>query len=589
MILTFGSRLTDHTNQLPFGISAGEERAMPVENLFRFVTPLMRRSLRLAVPLAVVMTSGCTGIVGGSPLDSTEPAAECGATPALTKPRIWRLTKSQLANTLRDEFDIEPAALSNLPDEARLDGFANQASHLRIAPLLAEVYFALGEELGAHALQNPDKFGIACDVASLAPGSCLDGFVATTGQKLWRRPLSATEVASLSALFIKTAAQGEGPAGGVESVVQALFMSPSSLHRTELGTVKDTAAVTQLTDHEIASALSYLLWDSAPDAELTALADQGMLRDRAVLLAQAKRLFEERDKAAPALNHFFEQWLELDNLSNAVKDASLFPMAAPELTADLKEELRLFTNSVLFDEGADRRFDSLFTGTYAFVNERTAPLYGLSGVTGNAMVRRDLNPAERRGILTSLPFLWGHAHTQDTNLVGRGAYVRGEILCHRLTLPPGGVPNAGQFAQPGATGRQRLGIHASPACAGCHRLFDGIGFALESYDAIGRFRTTDQGQEIDASGNLPLPSERNKAPGIVFSNFVELVDELAQKPDVYGCFAQQFAAYASGYDFPEIDACERERLVDEFARSQHAIDQLVLSVIASPSFIDRRN
>lgn len=564
---------------------------MPIVKRIGVLRSLMSRSFRLA-PLAVAVASGCTGVLGpegGGPEGEAAPAAECGATPALAKPRIWRLTNTQLANTLRDEFDIQPAALSNLPNEARLDGFANQASDLRVAPLLAEVYFALGEELGAHALQNPDKFGIACDVASLAPGSCLDGFVAKTGQKLWRRPLSATEITSFSGLFAKTAAQGEGPAGGVKSVVQALLMSPNSLHRTELGTVKDTGAVTPLTDHEIASALSYLLWDSAPDAELTALADQGKLRDRTVILAQAQRLFEARDRAAPAMNHFFEQWLELENLSKSVKDASVFPMATPELAADLKEELRLFTNSVLFDAGADRRFDSLFSGSYAFVNERTAPLYGLSGVTGNAMVRRELDPTERRGIFTSLPFLWGHAHSQDTSLVGRGAYVRAEVLCDRVPLPPGGVPNAGRFAEPGATGRQRLGIHASPGCAVCHKLFDGIGFALESYDAIGRYRTTDQGQEIDASGSLPLPSEGNALPGIKFSNFVELVDELAQKPDVYGCFAQQFAAYASGYDLPELDACEKERLVDEFARSQHAIDRLVLSVVESPSFIDRRN
>lgn len=564
---------------------------MPVAKLIGVLPPLISRSLRLAAPLAVVVATGCTGVVGDNPLgsDSTEPVAECGTTTALVKPRIWRLTKSQLANTLRDEFDIEPVALSNLPGETRLDGFANQASQLRIAPLLAEVYFALGEELGAHALQNPDKFGIACDVASLAPGSCLDGFVATTGRKLWRRPLSATEVASLSALFVKTAAQGEGPAGGVKSVVQALFMSPSSLHRTELGTVKDAGAVTPLTDHEVASALSYLLWDSAPDAELTALADQGKLRDRTVLVAQAKRLFDARDKASPAMLHFFEQWLELENLPTATKDTSVFPMATPELNADLKEELRLFTNSVLFDEGADRRFDSLFTGTYAFVNERTAPFYGLSGVTGDAMVRRELDPATRRGIFTSLPFLWGHAQTKETNLVGRGAYFRAEVLCHRVKLPPGGVPNPGKFAPPGSTGRQKLTIHSNPACATCHSLFDGIGFALENYDATGSHRTMDQGQTIDASGTLPLPSEGNALPGIAFSNFVEMVDELAQKPDVYDCFAQQFAAYASGYDLPELDACEKERLVNEFGRSEHAIDQLVLGVISSPSFIDRRN
>lgn len=125
--------------------------------------------------------------------------------------------------------------------------------------------------------------------------------------------------------------------------------------------------------------------------------------------------------------------------------------------------------------------------------------------------------------------------------------------------------------------------------AACHSLFDGIGFALENYDPIGRFRTLDQGQPIDASGSLPLPSENNALPGLVFSNFVDLLDELAHKPDVYSCFAQQFASYAAGYDLPELDACDRQRLVEDFARSQHAVDQLVLSVVASPSFMDRKN
>jgi hypothetical protein len=347
--------------------------------------------------------------------------------------------------------------------------------------------------------------------------------------------------------------------------------------------------VTSLTDHELASSLSYMLWDSPPDAELTAIANQGRLRDQTVLEEQAQRLFDARDKAAPAMNNFMEQWLKLENLANSVKEPSVFPMATPELLADVRQELELFTNSVLFDDGADRRFESLFASTYTFVNERTAPLYGLSGVTGTEMVRQELNPSERRGILTSLPFLWGHSHAEETNLVGRGAYVRSEVLCHRVKLPPGGVPNPGRFAPPGSTGRQRFGIHSSPGCAVCHSLFEGIGFALENYDPIGRYRTLDQGQLIDASGSVPLPSEGNEPPGIVFSNFVEFVDELGQKPDVYDCFAQQFSSYASGYDVPDLDACESRRIADEFASSQHSIDQLVLSLIASPSFVDRQN
>lgn len=553
---------------------------------------------RVLCLVACVLLAGCTaeisgntgqGSTGPTPPTPNTPTNACDTTPTLAKPRIWRMTNSQLASTLRDQFGVEPAALANLPTDARLDGFANQASQLTIAPLLAEVYYAIGEQLGEATMQSPGKFDIACDVASLAPGACLDGFLAKTAQKLWRRPISPAELTKLAGLFASTAAGGEGASGGVKAVMQALFMAPESLHRTELGTDGTPGVVTRLTDHEVASALSYLIWDSAPDAELTALADQGKLHDDATLATQARRLFATRDKAAPAMQHFFSQWLKLENLSATVKEPSLFPMASPELVADLQQELDLFTNSVLFDAGGDRRFDSLFTADYAFVNGRTAPLYGLTGVTGDTLTRHELNRAERRGIFSMLPFLWGRSHSEDTNLVGRGAYVRAEVLCHRVPLPPGGVPNPGRFADANATGRQRLGIHASPACAGCHSLFDGIGFALENYDAIGRYRTQEHGQPIDATGTLPLPSEGNALPGIPFSNFVDLVDELAAKPDVYSCFAQQFSAYASGRDLPELDACDRERIVAQFASNNHEIDKLVLSVIASPSFLNRQN
>jgi len=162
---------------------------------------LPARAASLLAPVALVMAGGCTSSpAGDSPSDlpsSANPSdplpampaapsgpagapapAECGDVAELAQPRIWRLTKAQLANTLRSAFGVEPEALANLPGEARLDGFANQASQLRIAPLLAEVYFAIGDELGIDALANPARFGITCDVANLARGSCLDGFIA---------------------------------------------------------------------------------------------------------------------------------------------------------------------------------------------------------------------------------------------------------------------------------------------------------------------------------------------------------------------------------------------------------------------------
>jgi Protein of unknown function (DUF1592)/Protein of unknown function (DUF1588)/Protein of unknown function (DUF1595)/Protein of unknown function (DUF1587)/Protein of unknown function (DUF1585) len=534
-------------------------------------------------------TTGSTGSGSGAGSGSGGQAASCMGALPLSKPRIWRLTGDQLANTLRDEFAFVPPSLNDLPIDERLDGFANQASKLTIAPLLAETYFAMGDELGAQAVATPSAFGISCSVASLAPGTCLNNFIASAGQKMWRRPLTPSEVSAYSTLFATTAAEGEGPPGGVKSVVQAMFMSPNFLHRTELGSVMTPGAVTPLTDYELASSLSYSLWNTAPDNELLALAGQGKLRDKTVLLAEAQRMFDASDKSAPAVNTFLQQWLYLENLSTDVKDPTLFPTATPDLTADLGEELRLFSNSVLFDPGADHSFKTLFTASYTFVNARTAPLYGLTGVTGDALVRRDLDPSQRLGVTSMVPFLWGHSNAEDTNLVGRGAYFRNEVLCDRVSLPPGGVPASAMFAPPNATGRQKLSVHASPACAGCHRLFDGIGFALEDYDPIGQFRTMDQGQMIDPTGNLPLPSEGDAAPGLAFANYTDMITQLAEKPDVYTCFATQYASYVAGRDIPELDSCEKAMVVEQFAKASYKIDQLTMTLVGLPTFTDRQN
>lgn len=529
------------------------------------------------------------GPAGGGATDATPggSALQCTGPLPPAKSRVWRLTRPQIANTLRDRFGFVPPAIDTLPIETRLDGFANQSAKLTISPLLAEAYLTMGQELGAHAVANPTRFGINCDVSKLVAGSCLTSFIDTSGLGMWRRPLTAAETSAFVTLFTTTSAQG-GPTAAVASVVQAMLLSPHFLHRTELGTVSDGGATTPLADYEIASALSYLLWDSAPDDELLSLASQSKLRDRTVLLAQAKRLFEYKEKSSPAIYTFLEQWLKLENLSLATKDTARFPMAVPEVVQDLKEELRLFTNSILFDPGADRSFKTLFTASYTFVNARTAPIYGIRDVNADTMVRRELDRSQRRGVLSMAPFLWGRSHASETNLVGRGAYVRSQLLCHHVPFPEGGVP-PGAFAPPNSTGRQRFGIHSKGGCASCHRLFDGIGFALENYDAIGQFRTTEYNQTIDPTGNLPLPSEENALPGMAFSNFVELVDKLAEKPDVYSCFAQQYASYASGHDLAEVDTCEKKAIADQFAQSNHKLDELMLAVVGLSNFVNRKN
>ena len=530
---------------------------------------------------------GTPGTPGTMPPPTNPPPVNVGTCTAMTlgTPRVWRLTNTQIKNTLRDRLGFVPPAADSFPAEARLDGYPNRSDELRVSPLLAENYFKASEELAADVAARPMNYGITCPVANLAMGTCLRTFLTTFGLKLWRRPVTDAELTKFTTLFTTSAGQGDGPAGGLRNVVQAFFMSPNFLHRTELGNTQVAGQVTYLNDYELASALSYTLWDTAPDDALMEQARMGKLRDKNVLLAEARRLLAAVPKTGPALHHFLQQWLHIEDLPESEKDLTVYSLGTLQNAKDLFEENRLFLNSVVFDAGGDKSFKTLFTANYGYVNSRTAPIYGLQGVTGTNLTKRDLNPAERRGILTLPSFMWSHADPDGTHLVERGSYFRAEILCDRVPPPPGGVQDIPKFAGPDATGREKFSMHSdNPACRPCHNLFDGIGFAMESYDGIGRFRTTDKNKPIDPSGSIPVGQQT-----LTFTNFVDLVDQLSKTPELYSCFASQYMTYAAGRKIDEIDACEKKLVADEFAKSGYKIDTLVLSAISSPSFMARKN
>jgi hypothetical protein len=523
-----------------------------------------------------------TGGAGGNVLVDPPPAA-C-MNPTLARPRVWRLTKTQIRNTLMDVANFSPPTLDELPSETRLDGdFANQSGKLTIAPLVADQYFTIGGELGTQVVTKSADF-LKCPVASLA-GTCLGDFVKGFGQKMWRRPLTDVEVGKLTTLFNTTSAMAGGPSAALQTTVQALFMSPNFLYRTEVGTSTAAGTVTNLTDFELASALSYTLWDSVPDQALMDLAAQNKLHDKATLQAQAKRMWG-MGRSQGALNSFFQQWLQTEDLPTATKDP-MYSMYNDQVAADLLEEGRLFLNSVVFDQAGDKSFKTLFTAPYGFVNARTAPLYGLSNVVGTALVKTNLNVSQRRGLLTQAGFVSAHSDGDDTAIVSRGRYFRGDILCDRIPPPPD--PKLAVFgprsSDPNMTNRERLISHVqNPQCAACHDIFDPIGFALENYDPIGRYRTTDKGKMIDPSGTIPLDGK-----DVTFTNFIDLINQLSNNPALYTCFSTQYFSYATGRGFDELSSCERKSVTDEFVKSGYKVDTLVMSVINSPSFTARQN
>jgi len=499
----------------------------------------------------------------------------------LPPPRVWRLTHAQLRNTLADVFGFVGPALDALPPDSRLEGFANGADRLGVPPLLLEYYYKAADEVSTDVVRRSGEV-LACPPAALAPGPCLDRLLDTVGLRAWRRPLEAAERASLTSVFSGASAAG-GPELGLKSLIEALIVSPSFLYRFELGTPGPAGTVTRLADYELASALSYTLWDAPPDAELYQRAAAGVLHDPAVLRAEAARLFGSARRASGALTSFVRQWLRVDDLPQAGKDPMLFPMYDRLMARDLLEETRLYVEGVVFDPGGgDRSLRTLLTARYGYVNSKTAKLDGVAR-RGGELARTEL-PVERRGLLTSAAFLAAHADADTTRVVDRGKFVREEVLCAEVPPPPDDFKFDETTITDDMTGREKLTAHAkNPFCANCHALFDGIGFALESYDAVGRFRTTDKDKPIDPTGSLPLPGRTNP---LRFASFVDLVDQITQLPEPYTCFASRYLAYATGRGAG--GSCEQGRVQRAFRDSGYRLDVLVKSVVEARSFGERR-
>jgi hypothetical protein len=546
--------------------------------------------------LALVL--GCTGSISGPPPDSTRPGAAPGGrgpeggivvdpaaapacrevTPAPT--RLWRLTHTQLRNTIFETFGVRVPVLDTLPAESRLSGYANASDRLGISSVLLAYYDQGADAVADEVVKRAGEM-LRCPLAALGQGTCLADFLRTYGGRAWRRPLTDVELGKLDRLY-RTALQ-VSPEEGLRTVVKALLLSANFLFRTELGSDAKPGTTTTLTDIELASALSYTFWDGPPDAPLMDLALAAKLHEPATLKAQAQRMFGSSPRAQAALTSFLRQWLETEELTDEPKDATAFPAFTPQVARDLEEETRLFLESVVFEPGGDRSLRTLLTASYGYLNAGTGKIYG-KPVAGTGLTRTELDPAQRRGLFTQASFLAAHADQIATSVVGRGRYLREQVLCAPVPPPPGDFKFNEKVITDDMTAREKFAVHSqNPACASCHSLFDSIGFALESYDAAGQFRTTDHGKPIDPSGVLALPGGTE----LKFASFIDLIDQIARGPDAYACFASQYLQYLSGQI--RLDDCERAEVARAFTAGGYRLDELALSIVTSPRFVARRN
>ena len=408
--------------------------------------------------------------------------------------------------------------------------------------------------------------------------SCAGTFVDTLAPRAWRRPITTAERTRLVALVTAEPSFSDG----VRVALRVMLTAPDFLYRSELG--HDQGGVRVLTAIELASALSYALTGTMPDAPLMAAATSGTLTAPATLRAQAARLLET-PAARRHLASFFVSWLGADRVSRAVKNPNVYPGFTEALRESILEETRAFAEHVVF-EGSGR-FAELFTADYTFADQRLAQHYGLPSVTGETPKKVTAPPDRQAGLLAHASVLATTAHSDQTSPILRGLFVRERLLCQTFGAPP---PDAGGLppVDPNATTRERFRQHTdNDACRSCHQYIDDLGFGFEHFDGVGRWRDT-EGQPprpIDARGNLNDREGFGTNTDAHFEGLPALGRLVSESPTARACFAKQLARHTLGAF--EKDRCAMNELERRFEQSGGDIKALVLDLVTSQTFTTR--
>jgi len=453
-----------------------------------------------------------------------------------------------------------------------------------VTELIAEQYMRVAEDIAETVMADVSTL-VAC-----APGDdeaqCGQQFVDDFGLRAFRRPPTAEERAVLVGLFEEGRA-AEGLAGGLRMVVQTVLQSPQFLYHVELGSPQGpddggNADIVALDDYELASKLSYFLWDTMPDDPLLEAAAAGVLSDPEALRLAAERMLDD-DRASDALASFHRQWLHLDALEVLEKDPTAYPDFDVALREAMADETTMFADWVIRND--DARLETLLTASYSFPTGPLLDFYGIDPDFYDPTLPVELDPSHRAGLLTHAGVLAMHAHADQSSPVRRGKLVRETILCTPLAPPPPEVDVVPPPVDPNATTRERFDQHRSdPACAGCHVLIDPLGLGFEHYDGIGRWRDTEAGKPIDATGEIVGTKDINGH----FDGAIELAEQLAQSEQVRTCLAQQWFTYGLGRAPGEDDTCSFDAMREAFDASDHDIRELLLSMVTTDSFRYRR-
>lgn len=499
---------------------------------------------------------------------------------------VRRLTKTEYGNTLHDLFGVDPAIADGLPDEVSGEGYLNSLS-----PLQMEQYLLVAQKVLDQVLASED--GAATEMQKRLLGDPPEDesdarasarrVAKSLARRAYRRPPSDAELEVLLNVFDLGKENDLSYTASAGLMIKAMLVSPQFLFITPAEDVDLEAGIVPLDDYQLASRVSFLLWSTMPDDELMALADSGKLHEPPILQAQVTRLLMD-PRSRALFDGFGAQWLGLGDLHERTFDPDKFPQMTAEMRSAMYDEVRLFFESVVRD---NQNVVELIDCDYTFLNENLATIYGLEKtVFGPEMRKVQLSDGNRGGIMGMPGVLAATSFPNRTSPVKRGVWVLERVLGDHVPSAPPDVPSLeiqDKETVANLTLRERTELHrTNPVCANCHKILDPIGFGLENFDAIGRWRDQDDnGKAIDASGELP-GGKRFSTPSDLKAIIAERNDQFARN------LIERLLAYALCRSLEGYDEIVVDELMQKITADGYRMQTLISAVVTSYPFTHRR-
>lgn len=535
------------------------------------------------------VTTG-TGTTEPMPTSSSPAPAQCEQNVEPGSSPLRRLSRVEYGNTLFQLFgDVSYQRLGtdHLVADGEALGFSNQAAVLSTSPLLAAQYMDIATTVAEDHAADFDTALASCvqDSSSQACAGQLQTWLASFGQKVYRRPLTDDEQAEYAAIYDWEVAERGVHSEGVKRVLETLLQSPHFLYRPEFGGDQTVDGdVVQLSSWEMATRLSYLFWNTMPDVGLFEAAAADELRTPKQIEQAARRLLKAQ-RARLAFRNFHSEWLNLQEILNTRhngKDPTLFPEYEDAIPPELFEETLQFLDYTVFE--GDGNLQSLLTAPYTRLNQHSAAFYGIEGPSTDEFETVEMDPERYSGFLTQAGLLMAHATRELSSPIHRGLFIRTNLLCQPPPPPPPNIPPPPKVDRSKTTREQYAAHSDNPTCAACHQLMDPIGLGFEHFDALGRYRDTEWDKPIDATGVIYQLDGDEWVSEADFDGVVELGAALAASERVKTCVARQWFRFAMGRGETAEDACSMQQIDANFSDENYDIQELVLAITKTPSF-----